>query len=57
MVVADDGRGFANGQANHHGFGLGTMGERATAIGGSIGFRSSAQGAQVRAEVPAQPRK
>lgn len=57
LAIADDGRGFANGQENNHGLGLGTMRERATAIGGSIGFRSSAKGTQIRAEVPAQPLK
>jgi signal transduction histidine kinase len=55
LVVADDGRGFAEGGVGHGRFGLVSMRERAADIGASLNIRSApGQGTEIRVEWPAR---
>lgn len=54
LLITDDGRGFDTGTSRPGHFGMQSMCERATAVGGSVAVRSAVNcGTQVRVSIPA----
>jgi signal transduction histidine kinase len=53
MKVSDDGRGISAGPADEEGFGLGSMRERAAALGGELSIRRSGKrGTELKVAIP-----